>query len=684
VRPILLALIAFFSAASGAVGEERLPEIVVTAPAIKDETPAPADPTSFASVIETREAATTVETLSEALADTVGVQVRRFGGLGDFSTVSIRGFSPGQVQVYLDGVPLSRADNETVNLSDLPLDAVDHVEVYRGTTPLAFAQSGPGGVVNVVTRRPEGAPLAAASASYGSFDTRKTTLAAGTSRGAWDGLVFAQYLGSQGDFDFTNTIPAAGSHQTFEDTRINNAFDQGNLTARLVYRDAPYTVAVTADSFAKSQGMPGRGEVQSATGHQDTFRQVADVTLGVAPSGPLSIGAEAKVYGLHQEQSFRSDDVSYGARDTDDTSTTVGGQLVLRGAVGTHHVPGLFLASGVERFVSSDAIGGPTLRPGTSPPRTRARLTLAGEDEIVFLSDRVSVVPSVRWELYHDEFPGDPRSRIPTPAGSKTQDFVSPRLGLRADVGWGTTLLANGGRSARIPNLTELFGTSGTIVGNEDLKPETATSWDAGFRFRSPWTNDVVTAASLEYAYFSSDVEDVIVFLPSSQNLFRAANIDAATIRGHEVSLRLAFVDRLLLTTNYTHQDALDASEDPNFRGKQLPGRPADEAYARLELVWSHERPLPLGALGAHLWPGKIWYDVDLIADNFLDPFNRLRVGSRELHGVGIDLTLPWWDLRVAAEAKNVTGDQTQDALGFPLPGRALFFTVSYGFGEKR
>jgi iron complex outermembrane receptor protein len=684
VRLIALAWIALTGAASVAAAEERLPEIVVTAPAIRDETPAPADPTAFASVIETREAATTVETLADALADTVGVQVRRFGGLGDFSTVSIRGFSPGQVQVYLDGVPLSRADNETVNLSDLPLDAVDHVEVYRGTTPLAFAQSGPGGVVNVVTRRPEGAPLAAASASYGSFDTRKGTIAVGNSHGAWDGLLFAQYLGSQGDFDFTNRTPAAQNPQEFQDTRINNAFDQGNLTARLVYRGTPLTVAVTADSFAKSQGLPGRGEVQSKTAHQDTFRQVADVTVGLAPSGPFSIGAEAKLYGLHQEQTFESHDLKYGASDNDDTSTTVGGQLVLRGSVGAHHVPGLLLASGVERFVSHDAIGGQTLRPGTSPPRTRARLTLAGEDEILLLGDRVSVVPSVRWELYRDVFPGDPRLKIPGPSGSKTQDFVSPRLGLRADLGSGTTLLANGGRSARIPNLTELFGTSGTIRGNPDLRPETATSWDLGFRFRSPWTNDVVTAASFEYAYFSSDVDDVIVFVPSTQNLFRAMNLDAATIRGHETSLRLAFVDRVLLTTNYTHQDALDASDDPNFNGNQLPGRPADEAYARLELVWSPERPLPLGAIGARLWPGKVWYDVDLIADNFLDPANRMPVGSRELHGVGLDLTLPWWGLRFAAEAKNITDDQTEDAAGFPLPGRTLFFTISYGFGAKR
>src|SRR4030095_16512034 len=124
----------------------RLPEVVVTAPPIRTTTPSPRDPTAFSTIVETREAATSVETLTDVLAPTAGVQVRRFGGLGDFSTVSVRGFSPGQVQIYLDGVPLSRADNEVVNLGDLPLDALERIDLYRGVPPLAFAPAGPGGV----------------------------------------------------------------------------------------------------------------------------------------------------------------------------------------------------------------------------------------------------------------------------------------------------------------------------------------------------------------------------------------------------------------------------------------------------------------------------------------------------------------------------------------------------------
>jgi len=139
---------------------------------------------------------------------------------------------------------------------------------------------------------------------------------------------------------------------------------------------------------------------------------------------------------------------------------------------------------------------------------------------------------------------------------------------------------------------------------------------------------------------------------------------------------------RLGLSANYTHQRALEESDVAFRDGKQLPGRPADEAYARAELAWSPARPLPLGAWAAGLWPGRLFYDVNLIADNFLDRANTERVGSRALHGVGVEIALPLPHTRVTLEVKNAGDDRTSDALGFPLPGRTIFATVSYGFGR--
>jgi iron complex outermembrane receptor protein len=653
--------------------------VVVTAPPAREEAAA-RDPTAFATVLDARAAPAQVETLADALAETVGVQVRRFGGLGDFSTVSIRGSSAGQVQVYLDGVPLARAQNEVVNLADLPLDAVDHVEVYRGSTPLAFAQSGPGGIVNVVTRRPGEVPLTGASASYGSFETRKVDLARSARAGEWEYLAFAHYLGSKGDFTFLNDLgTTANPADDRTERRQNNAFDLGDLTTRLGWRGAgPLVATLTTDTFAKDEGVPGVGSVQARDASLRTIRQLAHLDVALTPSAGVPLDLSAGGWVVRQDQEFddRHGEVALVPVDTDDTSLATGVQTLLRGALGRHNVPGLFLAVGHERFAEEDG-----LHPEASPPdRTRLRGTLAAEDEVVALGDRVSIVPGLRWEVYRDDFPGAPG--VPTVVdahGVQVRDFLSPRLGLRAAPVPALTLLANIGRYAREPNLTELFGTQGVVVGNPRLQPEVAFNRDAGFRVTLPALGPL-GQAGLEYAWFDNQIDDLILLVQNSQRIVRPENVTSASVRGHEVSARGRLRRRVSLAANYTHQDARDDGDVTFLRGKQLPGRPADEVFARAELAWSPSRPLPLGP---RLWPGRLFYEANVIADNFLDRANVRRVGSRVLQDVGIEVALPpLAGVHLTFEAKNVGDDQTRDALGFPLPGRALFVTASYGFGR--
>ncbi|TMA70021.1 MAG: TonB-dependent receptor [Deltaproteobacteria bacterium] len=662
--------------------EQRLGEVVVTAPSV-GEPRAAEDPTAFATVIETAAAPTEVKTLTEALADAVGVQVRRFGGLGDFSTVSIRGSSAGQVQVYLDGVPLSRAENEVVNLADLPLDAVDHVEVYRGATPLAFAQSGPGGVVNVVSRRAGGTPVTGVSTSYGSFETRKVDVARAASAGPWDYLAFAHYLGSAGDFAFTNDLgTTANPADDRTERRRNNAFDLGDLTARLGYRSGgPLAAVLTSDSFVKDEGVPGAGSVQARDARLRTLRQLAHLDMKLTPLGGLPLDADASGYFLYDRQAFtdRRGEVSFVPVDHTDTTTAGGVQALFRSAIGAHQVPGLLVAASHERFASSDRLD----PAGNAPDRSRLRTTFAAEDEVLLAADRLSIVPGLRWEVFRDDFPGTPRLPVAARAsGVSVRDFLSPRLGLRVEPVRGLTFLANLGRYAREPNLEELFGTRGVVIGNPSLRPEVAFNRDAGFHLAVPGRGPLSDAA-LEYAYFDNQVDDLIILVQNSQRLARPENVSDAVVRGHEVAVRGRLWDRLGAALNYTHQEARDEGPVTFLRGKALPGRPADEAFAHLELAWSPTRPLPLGHRTAGLWPGRLFYEANVIADDFLDRANVRRVSSRVLHEVGLELALPVPGVRLTLEAKNVGDDRTRDVLGFPLPGRALFATVSYGFGGR-
>jgi len=661
---------------------------VVTAPPVEStpEVP-PEDPTAFGAVIDAKRAATSVETLSDLLSESVGVQVRRFGGLGDFSTVSVRGFSSGQVQVYLDGVPMSRADNETVNLSDLPLDLVDRVEVYRSATPLAFAQSGPGGVVNVISRQPpRDRPLWAASASGESFGTRKTDLAHGATSGNWEYLGFLHYLGSEGDFEFTNDRgTTANPDDDRREVRQNNAFDQIGGLARVRYRtDAGAVLSLTSDTFWKEEGVPGAQSAQALDTKLETTRELAQLAVELPALGALPISLEGQAYGVYEHVAFDDAKGELGTEDPvleRDDSTATGGQILGRGALGGHQLLGALLAVGYEHFSSRDELS--VVQP---PDRSRIRGTVAGEDEILLAGERVSIVPSLRWEIARDDFPGEPGTPTspPQPGSSDVQSFLSPHLGVSVRPTPWLTLLGNMGRSARIPNLDELFGTRGAVQGNPDLKAETAETWDAGTRLSPPaW--GPFDAVAFEYAYFDSTIDDLIALVQNSQFIVTPENISKATLRGHEVSARGRVAERLALTLNYTRQDTRNDSDITFLRGNQLPGRPRDEFYARVELGWSPERPIPGLGWAARLRP-RVYSDVNLIAGNYLDQSNEPAkfVDSRTLFGAGLSVSLPWEalrPLRLTFEVRNIGNDTTQDVYGFWLPGRTFSGTLAWGFG---
>ena len=65
--------------------------------------------TGFVTVIEREAFEGKMEDLAEVLQNEAGVQVRQSGGLGSFSTVSLRGSSSDQVMVFMDGVLLNDA-----------------------------------------------------------------------------------------------------------------------------------------------------------------------------------------------------------------------------------------------------------------------------------------------------------------------------------------------------------------------------------------------------------------------------------------------------------------------------------------------------------------------------------------------------------------------------------------------
>jgi outer membrane cobalamin receptor len=637
--------------------------VVVTAPRIT-EAEAHA-PTSFTTVIDAAQHAEQVETVADALADSVGVTVRRFGGLGAFSTVSIRGSSANQVQVYLDGIPLSRARNETVNLADLPLDSLDHLEVYRGTAPVGFGTGAIGGVVNLVTKPPSVTPTTEASASYGSFTTRKLVVAHSEQVHGVDLLAYVTYLGSEGNFSFVGQNPNAGTSTTqlVPQTRVNNAFDSVDALLKAGYSIAPGLRAdLTSETFFKDQGVPGIDENQSLTASLSGLRALNYLRL--TSSARANVDLAATIYGVYERQTFVDPKglIGTGQQDRVDQTSVVGGNCTGSYYPTAHQALGWFAETSHEAFVPSNDV------PATpnEPDESRLHATLALQDQAGFFDDRALLVPTVRYEHVRDSMadalsvPGQPT----VPAQTRDHDLFSPSLGAQIRLWPWLAVRGNIGRVERAPNFTELFGNSGSLVGNPRLRPETALNRDVGL---------VATASDLawleqlrvEYAYFNNDINDLIVFVFNHRSFASPINADAR-VRGHELSLQATVLHHVRVDTNFTHQNAEDrnAINHGNFLGNQLPGRPADELYTRLELF--NDR-------------GKLFYEFNYVSGNFLEEANFHPVPSRDVHSVGCSLqVLP--SLTLSVEARNITDNQISDIGNFPLPGRSYFGSLRVKF----
>ena len=643
--------------------DEPSATVVVTGEPIS-ETQARA-PTSFATVIDTSDHADRIETAADALADSVGVQVRRFGGLGAFSTISIRGSSANQVQFYLDGVPLSRAQNETVNVADLPFDGLDRIEVYRGTVPIGFSGGGLGGVVNLVTKTPPPTPTMQVEASYGSFETRKVVVERAQQFHGVDLLANVTYLGSQGDFTFLddNGTPL-NPYDDRRVTRQNNAFDSvdailkgGASIANGVRLD------LTSETFFKNQGVPGIGSNQSDDASFSNLRALNYLRVDAPGRVIDSLDLTGALFGSYERQALDDEtgELGTGNQKRHDETTLVGGNVISTYYPTPNHELGGFVELSYEGFAPYNALA----TPANEPDQTRLQASLSLQDQASFFDGRVLLVPTVGYQHIQDETSStfSPSGAPSGPRETQTHDLWNPSIGGELRVLPELALRANFGQFERAPSFSELFGNRGAVVGNPALRPETGLTGDVGFVATLPaWKP--FDRLHAEYAYFDRDVDDLIVLVQNSQRISRPTNLGAARIRGHELTLQGGALGHLSLDLNYTHQDAENRSDIPSQRGKQLPGRPADELYTRFEVF---DRL------------GKLYYEFNLVSGNFLDAVNFMSVPSRDVHTVGIAVrvTAP---LTLSFEVRNLTDNQISDVGGFPLPGRAYFGTATMKF----
>ena len=615
----------------------------------------PDDPTAFTTVIHPRDYAGEGQSIADLLAQTEGVQVRRFGGPGQPAELSIRGSSANQVVILLDGVRLNGAQTDAVDLSSIPVDLIERIEVTRGGGSVESGSGAIGGVVNLVSKRGAAGERSELNAEIGSFGTYATSALHSRSIGPYE--LSGAYSGFSTDGDWKFERPVIRSlgqefrYQPSSTTRLNNESEiqGGNLRVGRDVGERTH-VALQDNLVYTSRGVPGLDSGSGVTAgqrehaHERRARNLASLATESTDLAGTGVDGSLLAYHRYERVHYRDPDESLcGTIDTEDTTDTPGGRLALERRA-------TLLGVGNRASVAGD-LWQDRLRSNGQPDRDRWSGGVVVQDELAVLDGGLRVVPAIRY----DDTEG---------SGGRWL----PRVGAMIEPGYGLRLKANYEHAYRAPSFDELYLPDRCFLrGNPNLRPEEATNADAGFELALEGTGplDQIRAGG---AWFHQDVRDSIVFVLVSQNTIAAVNTGPATIDGFEASLAFRLFEWVRVSGNGTFVDAtLDRTDTP------LPGRARYEASARVvvgppsglvklvgELLYTDR--IPVTDTGSTYVPERVVYDASLIIDLAQLPALRPH--------------LPFRALRVSFIGRNLTNRSVRDGIFLPQPGRQLAVRV--------
>ncbi len=590
-----------------------------------------------------------LETTAELLESSVGARVVTYGGLGAFSTLSLRGAAPGQVSVYLDGVPLTSAAHGVVDLADLPLSAVDRIEVYRGTAPLGFGAATPGGAVNLVS---VDAPNARAlRVAYGSFDTWTATGTAGGTRGPLSLLANAGYEGSRGDFRFhsDNDTPF-NPGDDYEATRINDRYDASHALARLAWRGPrAWHAALRAEGFHKAQGIHGRGAAQAPNPRLALDRGLLALEAERAPAAAWP-GFTLRAHAQDERSAFRDPEgeLHLGRQDGASRFGDRGAEAGLATPAAWSRLSG---TAGLSLRRETAHPMPPTL--GQRTPSESRRETEGAELTLRLhaLRERLVLQAGRRWDRQRDRVRATLVGGVPYAADAE-RTLNAPQLGARIALPRGLEARANWSKTSRAPEFGELFGDLAIVAPNPKLLPERAEGWDAALAWGA---SGAAWSAGAELGHFASHVRDLIGYQLAAARTVRAVNYSRVEIAGDELVAHARW--RWLSASGSAAWTSARQTDAGNiWYGRRLPLHPERQSAARLD---------------ARLGAWRLSADVLDLGEDFLDPINFQRLAPRTLVGAAVARTLG--ALTLTLECKNLGDRRVSDVAGYPIPGRSVF-----------
>jgi vitamin B12 transporter len=613
--------------------------------------------------IEQRGARTIKETLKfipGILGDgTVGSEVNALSGQ------FIRGSNTGQVLILLDGRPLNNLGSGGFDLSEITTDNVERVEVLPGGGSTLYGSDAIGGIINIITRKPQAGfsgSLAAKFGSYG-YDEQVLRLSGGLDQVSYS----LSYNRIQADNDYR--FSSAG----FSGRRVNNDAKFDNLNLQLGIKVSDRTnLSFNTFYLPKEQGVPGGVPVANPLFGQGFFNTLTDNNRKFTDQILSDLT-------LTQQLGAGTDSTLTARLYLDFLNTRFDNRTAFADALNNS---GLLrrTAQTQQRFETRQQSFG---------AQVQHNWQLAPKQTLVYgLDYRSTGVKNLRQNLLTDvvslsyddtisqgalfaQYAFDPFKNLTVNLGLR-QDFsslsegsaTSPAIGAKLLLGDSTTLRANYIRNFRTPTLANLFNTNPSNIGNPDLRPERGNSFDVGI------DQPIGKVALLRLTYFNNTISDLIAFqriAPPVNGISGTwQNLGKVRTTGLEAALNLQLAPNIFASAGYTlNSPKILESINTNENGKELRFAGAD----KLNLgIWYEN---PSGWYAGLLLNSLSAYPTNNTNTESLPGYTTLDFRSR------IPLSR---DLTLSAGVENIFNQRYELFAGFPDGGRTVQVGLNYQF----
>ena len=452
--------------------------------------------------------------VSDLLQEINGVDIRRRGVGGGQGDLYIRGGGFDQTLLLIDGMKMDDAQtgHHTLNMI-LPLYLIERIEIIKGPAARIFGQNAFNGAINIVTKDIIGKKrlidLNLQELSYGSFEQKNVSIVS---------KIITKRAKSIISF----------SNNKSDGYRYNTDFKKNNFFIKTSINSKSSPIDIIASFTENKFGANGFYASPSAT---EQYEETQASLLGVSTTiNSKKLSITPKLYWRRGQDEYiyirDNPSVYRNLHKTNKVSAELSGSY--------------FSNSGVTGFgldlstvnISSNNLG----------KHDRTTINLFVDHTFKLLDDKLVVSPGLAISYFSD------------------MSFHSfPGIDLGYDFSSNFKIYSNIGKTYRIPTYTDLYYNDRTSIGNENLNPESATSFEFGVKYTN---SNVKFSASL----FNRDAKNIIDYAKENKNdLWRAVNIGSLNTKGLEFNFTYNFKTNQSLSNINSFKVGYTQIKDDNY-----------------------------------------------------------------------------------------------------------------------